>query len=177
MNDKRLSKFLSLILRHRPEKLGITLDKEGWANTQEIIDKMKQRGMPISLARIREVVQNNDKQRFKLGENDTKIRANQGHSVNINLAIEPTLPPKKLFHGTATKNLESILAQGIKKGSRQHVHLSMDIVTATKVGQRHGKPVILEVDAEQMSADNILFYQSENGVWLTDYIDPKYIFE
>ena len=175
MNNKRLSKFLSLILRHRPEKLGIVLDEKGWANTQEIISKLQQQNPSINLEKIQNVVENCPKQRFKLSEDCSKIRANQGHSVKVELGFEASTPPKILFHGTAARNKAAILEKGITKRKRQYVHLSFERETALKVGQRHGKPIILEINTEQMAADKLLFYQAENGVWLTDYIDPKYI--
>lgn len=166
----KTSKRLSYILRHNPESIDIQLDEYGWANVHEILQKLH-----LKFEDLFFVVQNNPKQRFKLNENNTKIRANQGHSIPVNLALKSSVPPTSLFHGTAIKNLESIHRQGIKKRSRHHVHLSSDVATAKKVGMRHGKPVVLIIDAKQMHEDGSKFYLSDNGVWLTDEVLPKYI--
>ncbi len=175
MNTKRISKFLSLILRHRPETIGISLDEQGWASTQEVLDGMNAKGVTVDLDILREVVQTNDKQRFKLSEDESRIRANQGHSVRVDLGMEAIEPPAVLYHGTATKNQTAILSEGIQKRKRTHVHLSADEATAIKVGQRHGKPIVLVIDAAQMYEAGIAFYQSENGVWLTDFVAVEYI--
>ena len=158
-DKKRIGKFLSLILRHDPDKIGLELDEQGWANVKDLI----------------EIVETNDKQRYSFNEKRNKIRANQGHSIDIDLALSPVEPPEFLYHGTATRFLSSIMEQGIIKGSRQHVHLSKDKETATKVGSRHGKVIVLTIMTGKMHQDGILFYQSDNGVWLTDYVDVKYI--
>ena len=175
MHNKKLSKFLSLILRHKPEVLGITLDPQGWASTKEIIEKMQAQGKQVSLQDLQEVVANNDKQRFKLSEDSKRIRANQGHSITVDLQLTPRIPPTTLYHGTATKNLGLIFQQGLLKRKRTHVHLSKDKETAIKVGQRHGTPVVLWIDAQQMQEDGFVFYLSENGVWLTEHVPVKYI--
>ena len=175
MNKKSISKFLSLILRHKPEELGIVLNEEGWASTQELVSKMTAKGMNVNLEIIQEVVSESDKQRFKLSDDKKHIRANQGHSINVNLGLKSINPTDILFHGTALKNRESILEHGIKKRNRQHVHLSNDKFTALKVGQRHGKPLIFLINSSQMVEDGLAFYKSENGVWLTDYVAPKYL--
>ena len=175
MHNKKLSKFLSLILRHRPEALGITLDPQGWASVKDIRDKMAERGKGITLEELKEVVANNDKQRFKLSEDGKQIRANQGHSITVDLQFTPQIPPNTLYHGTATKYIDSILQQGLRKRKRTHVHLSKDKETALKVGQRHGKPFILLINAKEMQADGYPFYLSDNGVWLTDHVPIKYI--
>lgn len=175
MHDKRLSKFLSLILRHQPEKLGVTLDANGWGSVPEIIRKMNERGMNVDLEQIIAVVKNNDKQRFSLSDDHRRIRANQGHSIPVNLELQPQEPPAFLFHGTATKNLASIRANGLSPGNRQHVHLSWDEETAVKVGQRHGKPVVLKVRAGDMHREGHVFFLSENKVWLTGLVPPGYL--
>lgn len=175
MHDRKLSKFLSLILRHKPEKLGVTLDDRGWASVPEILQKMNERGMAVDLARIVHVVNTNDKQRFRLSEDRQRIRANQGHSIPIKLDLSPQAPPEWLFHGTATKNLASIREKGLLKGRRQHVHLSWDEETAVRVGQRHGKPVVLKIQAGRMQQDGFVFYLSDNKVWLTDRVPASYI--
>ncbi len=175
MNTKRISKFLSLVLRHKPEALPIELDQQGWANLDEIIEKMQRKGMNVDQSIIEAVVANNDKQRFRLDLTNRRIRANQGHSIDIDLALAPSVPPKELFHGTATRFLDSIMEKGLIRGSRQHVHLSLDIETATKVGSRHGKPTILNVDAQAMHQQGFVFYVSENGVWLTEHVPVEFL--
>lgn len=177
MNKRHISKFLSLILRHKPEALGISLDHEGWASTQEIIEKMNQRGMKINLKTIQEVVAEDNKQRYRLTENNHQIRANQGHSIQVDLGLEAIQPPPQLFHGTATRFKDSILEKGIIKGNRQQVHLSADENTAWNVGKRHGKPIILVLNAIRMHEQGSTFYLSKNGVWLVEYVAPEYILE
>ena len=173
---KKISKFLSLVLRHAPETIGLELDKQGWAQTSDLITKCKNKFGELNLEKVKEVVQTNDKQRFALNEDFTMIRANQGHSLkSVDIALEPKKPPYTLYHGTASKNVESILTNGIDKRSRRHVHLSAEKQTAEMIGSRHGVPVILKIDSYGMSKEGILFYLSDNGVWLTDFIDPKYI--
>ena len=171
---KSISKFLSLVLRHHPEKIGLELDEHGWADVTELIEKS--RGYcTFSFYDLLEVVNTNDKQRFSFNVEKTKIRANQGHSIDIDLALSPIEPPEYLYHGTTTRSISSIMRGGISKVSRNHVHLSIDKETATKVGSRHGIPVILTIRAGQMHRDGILFYRSENGVWLTEHVEKKYI--
>lgn len=172
---KKMSKFLSLVLRHQPEKIGLTLDEQGWANTQELIEKINKSGTKFDLATLKQVVENNNKKRFAFSENGAQIRASQGHSIKIDLGYTPTQPPEFLYHGTATRFLESIREQGINKGSRHHVHLSKDVPTAKSVGGRHGVPVILTIKAQAMFADDYKFFVSVNNVWLTESIPAKYI--
>lgn len=175
MNEVSISKFLSLVLRHKPEEIGLVLDQNGWASVEELIALAQARGTKLSRGQIESIVENSDKKRFALSADGSKIRANQGHSVDIALGLEPQTPPQRLYHGTATRFLESIRATGLHSASRQHVHLSTDQATAEKVGTRHGKPVILAVDSGQMARDGHLFYLSENGVWLTDSVPAKYL--
>lgn len=174
-HKKNISKFLSLVLRHQPEIINLNLDENGWADVKELQEKFAKKNQDFTLKDLDEIVETNDKKRFIFNEDKTKIRANQGHSIAIDLALKPQLPPEFLYHGTAQANVDSILGNGIEKRSRQHVHLSSDKETATKVGMRHGKPVILTIQTGKMSEDGIIFYLSENHVWLTDFIDPKYI--
>lgn len=174
-DKKRIGKFLSLVLRHNPDKIELELDKNGWANTQELIEKCKKHRYNFSMDELIEIVETNNKQRYSFNERRNKIRANQGHSINIDLGLSPVESPGFLYHGTATRFLSSIMEQGIVKGNRQYVHLSKDKETAAKVGSRHGKPAILTIMSGKMCQDGILFYKSENGVWLTDYVDAKYI--
>ena len=177
-DNKSISKFLSLILRHKPEAVGAKLDGNGWADTKTLIRQINDysKNKFLNLDLLKEIVVENNKQRFELNEDSTKIRARQGHSLsNVDLELKPQTPPDVLYHGTVQKFLESIYDKGLIKGKRQYVHLSADIKTAEMVGSRRGKAFILFVDAKQMHDDGILFYCSTNGVWLTNYIDPKYI--
>ncbi|AZB24084.1 RNA 2'-phosphotransferase [Chryseobacterium bernardetii] len=175
IETKRISKFLSLILRHQPETIGLKLDENGWADVEELRERSAKKKVYFSLEELDEVVETNNKKRFAFNEDKTKIRASQGHSINIDLALEALQPPDFLYHGTAEANISSILEKGIEKRSRQHVHLSADRETATKVGMRHGKPIILTIRTGKMYEDGIAFYLSANGVWLTEFVDPKYI--
>ncbi len=170
----RISRFLSLVLRHRPEAIGLELDEAGWARVPELIRLAREHGRELSETVIREVVENNDKRRFSLSDDGSRIRARQGHSLRVDLGLEPAAPPEVLFHGTATRFLDSILRRGLVKGKRQHVHLSADEVTARAVGRRHGGPVVLRIEAGRMHADGHAFYLSENGVWLTDHVPIDY---
>lgn len=172
---KILSKFLSLVLRHKPEILTLTLDEGGWADVEELINKSQLKGVDVSLEKLRNVVETNDKRRFSFSEDLKKIRANQGHSLKVNLGLTAKVPPEILFHGTAVQNIDSIKLKGIMKGNRHHVHLSADVGTAKTVGARYGKPVVLKINAEQMQSDGFVFYQSENGVWLTEHVPNRYI--
>ena len=173
--QKRASKFLSLVLRHKPQVIGLTLDQNGWAETAELLEKMKRNGRGLSVEQIKEVVANNDKKRFAFSPDFKRIRANQGHSLQVDLDLKEKAPPEWLYHGTTERNLDSIIEKGILKGKRHHVHLSPDEATAKKVGSRHGKPVVLPVEAGAMHQQGIKFYLSENGVWLTEHVAAEYI--
>jgi putative RNA 2'-phosphotransferase len=176
--SKRLestSKFLSLVLRHQPEAIGLSLDDAGWADVAELIERSNNSKRPLSIELLQEVVANNDKKRFAFSADGSKIRASQGHSVTVELGIPAKTPPELLYHGTATRFVESIKQQGLLSGSRQHVHLSADPATALKVGQRHGKPVVLVVAAQKMQESGHKFYQSENGVWLVAAVPVQFI--
>lgn len=172
---KRISKRLSYILRHHPDSVGITLDDYGWANVEELLFALKKHGFTVTPDQLKEVVATNEKKRFAFSEDQQLIRASQGHSININLGITAKTPAEKLFHGTATRHLDSIKKLGLQKQNRQHVHLSKDTKTAHKVGSRHGKPVILIIKALEMHQDGLEFFESDNGVWLTDAVPVKYI--
>lgn len=176
MNTQQVetSKFLSLILRHKPESIGLRLDEQGWAEIETLLNCANRAGKRLTYEMLIEAVETNDKQRFAISGDGQRIRANQGHSVQVDLALVPLEPPEILYHGTAVRFLESILREGLVPGKRHHVHLSADIQTARKVGQRHGKPAVLEISAGKMYGAGILFYQSENGVWLTDNVAPEY---
>lgn len=166
------SKFLSYILRHKPDAIGLTLDPEGWANIEELIAKAD---IPLTPTLLHEVVATSDKKRFAISADGLSIRANQGHSIEVNLGLEPVEPPELLYHGTATRFLDSIKAQGLLPQNRQYVHLSADIETATKVGQRHGKPAILTIQALAMHKKGHQFFHAQNGVWLTEKIPSEAI--
>ncbi len=173
--QKHISKFLSLVLRHQPEWIGIQLDAQGWTPVDALITKAQRHGTLFSEAELRQVAADSDKQRFAFSDDGTQIRANQGHSVTVDLALEPAVPPEVLYHGTVGKFLDSIRRQGLRKGQRHYVHLSPDEATATKVGSRRGRPVILQIASGQMHADGLVFYLSANGVWLTDHVPPSYM--
>ena len=163
----KISKFLSFVLRHRPDSIGLSLDAEGWAEVDDIITKAD---IPITREQITRAVAENDKKRFALSPDGQLIRANQGHSITVDLGLLPVAPPEVLYHGTADKFLDSIMAQGLLPQNRQYVHLSADLKTATKVGQRHGRVVILTLPARAMHEGGQSFYMAENGVWLTDHV-------
>jgi len=173
--NKNLSKFISLVLRHRPEVIELELDANGWARVEELLEKMNAKGKRINRLLLEEIVATNDKQRFVFNESKKKIRANQGHSIDVDLGFQPKQPPEILYHGTREKSIESIFRTGLEKRNRQHVHLSADLETATKVGQRHGKVVLLEVQAGKMYETGVTFYLSKNGVWLTDEVPVEYL--
>lgn len=178
-NDRILvqhSKFLSLVLRHKPESIGIKLDSEGWTNVQILLHQMIKHNHPLKRKELIELVETNQKKRFQLSDDQTLICAVQGHSSNQVLReYTPITPPSILYHGTATRFLSSILEQGLFAGDRHHVHLSAELNTAKQVGQRHGKVIILTIDTAAMLADGFKFYQAENGVWLSDAIPMKYL--
>ena len=179
ISDRRLrntSKFISLILRHKPETIGITLDEHGWADVQALIDGVN--GFPgnvLDMEILEEIVRTDNKQRYSFNEDHTLIRANQGHSIPVDVELEERIPPDILWHGTGEKYVASIDANGLIPKSRLYVHLSSDVETARKVGSRHGKPVIYEVDCRQMHADGYRFYLSVNKVWLTKEVPAKYL--
>lgn len=171
----RYSKFLSLILRHQPEKIGLHLDAQGWADVEELLAKAQAHGVVLTRPQLEQIVATNDKQRFAFSPNGQRIRASQGHSIRIELGLEPQIPPPHLYHGTATRFLHSIRQQGLLARGRDHVHLSADEETALRVGQRHGNPVVLRVQAEVMHQAGVPFYRSANGVWLVAQVPPPYI--
>lgn len=175
-NNLNLSKFLSLILRHELEVVQIKLDLNGWVNVIELIDGIN-RGSKFTITReiLEEIVKNDSKQRYSFNDDKTKIRANQGHSISVDLGLEPQMPPKVLYHGTATRFIESIKIKGLLPGNRNHVHLSLDIDSAKTVGSRHGDPYILTIDSINMAYDGYEFYLSANNIWLTNRVPVKYI--
>lgn len=177
MNLTKVSKFISLVLRHKPEEAGITLDEHGWADTELLVDHLAARYPGFTFAMLEEIVRTDDKQRYSFTDDRTQIRANQGHSITVDLGLEPVEPPEYLYHGTATKFKDDILKDGLIPKSRQYVHLSDDIETAIKVGERHGKPVVFAIDSGDMYRDGFKFYKSVNGVWLTDRVPDDYLGE
>lgn len=174
MNLKNTSKYLSLILRHKPETMGIALDEHGWANVDELIAGIA-KTHDCSMEILEEIVRTDEKQRYSFNEDKTLIRANQGHSIPVDVELEEALPPEELWHGTGEKYTASIDVQGLIPKSRLYVHLSKDRDTAVKVGSRHGKPVLYIVKSGEMSRDGFPFYLSKNGVWLTKEVPVKYL--
>lgn len=174
MSLRDTSKFISLILRHKPDAIGITLDEHGWASVDELIEGISKQQY-FDMAMLEEIVATDEKQRYSFNEDKTLIRANQGHSVPVDVELEQVSPPKYLYHGTGEKYVTSIEAQGLIPKSRLYVHLSPDYNTAEKVGSRHGKPVIYRISAEKMAKDGYVFYKSVNGVWLTKEVPVKYL--
>lgn len=178
MNEKRqtgISKFLSLILRHQPEKIGLTLEKDGWVIVKDLLAASAKNGFAFSLDELKTVVADNDKKRFSFDDTGARIRANQGHSTSVEINFERKFPPAILYHGTAEKNVPAILEKGLRKMKRHHVHLSEDRETARKVGIRYGKPVIFEIDTKTMTEENFQFYVSANGVWLAEEVPAKFL--
>lgn len=173
-DSKKISQFLSLVLRHRPEEIGLSLDLNGWADMEQLISCAGQAGVSLDRQMLMTLVQNSDKKRFALSEDQTRIRARQGHSIPVVLELLPQTPPPILYHGTATRFLASILAEGLSKMQRHHVHLSANPETALEVGARYGKPVLLTIAAQRMWPEH-LFYQSENGVWLVEHVPAAYL--
>ena len=171
MKLDRTSRYLSLILRHKPEVAGISLDAHGWAKVSELLPAMK-----INMQTLEEIVDTDSKGRYSFNDDKTLIRANQGHSIEVDVELERQhFMPPVLYHGTTWKNVDSIMETGLNKGSRNYVHLSQDRDTAFKVGKRHGKPVVLEIDTFRMHVNGFIFYKSVNGVYLTDNVPPEYI--
>lgn len=177
MNKKivEYSKFLSLVLRHDPGKVGIALDEAGWVDVDILLVALQKKKPGYTRDVLNEVVETNDKKRFAFSGDGKRIRASQGHSVAVELNLPTVTPPPVLFHGTAERNLESIRRQGLLRGQRHHVHLSADEETARRVGMRHGRPVVLRIDAARMAQEGFSFHLAENGVWLVEAVAPSYI--
>lgn len=166
---------MSLVLRHKPDEIGLEMDEQGWVKVDELIIKMNQNGLRVDKDIINTVVETNDKKRFAFNTDKSLIRASQGHSIEVDLDLPVAVPPNILYHGTTSKFLDSILRTGLQKQNRQHVHLSVTIETAQAVGSRHGKPVILTINAKAMHKAGFKFYLSENKVWLTETVPVEYI--
>jgi len=171
----QIGKFLSLVLRHSPETIGLSLDKNGWANVSELIAAMNSHGMKIDMELLETIVATNNKKRYHFSEDKTKIRASQGHSLDVDVELKEAIPPEFLYHGTVDRFLGSILTEGLQKRDRNHVHLSADIETAVIVGRRRGRPVVLRIRAAEMNKAGYLFYLSENKVWLTEEVPAKFV--
>lgn len=174
---KNIGKLMSLALRHNPGVLKLELDDLGWANVDQLIAGLNRKGIKMDVDFLTEIVETNDKQRYAFNADKTKIRANQGHSIKVDLELTEEEPPHTLYHGTVHKFMEAIRDKGLLKMSRQHVHLSHTKETAITVGSRRGKPVILKVEANKMHTNGYKFYRSKNGVWLTDHVPAEYIME
>lgn len=170
----KMSRFLSLILRHKPEIIGITLDEHGWAEVDALLAGMSKKYV-INMDILEKIVRTDDKQRYSFNEDKTLIRANQGHSIPVDVELLIAKPPKQLWHGTAEKYVTSIEQYGLIPKGRLYVHLSVDVETAIKVGRRHGKPVVYKIDTEQMDKDGYTFYQSVNRIWLTKMVPVPYL--
>lgn len=171
----RTSKFLSLVLRHKPEVIKIVLDKNGWVDIKTLLESLKKVNIELSKEDLQFIVDNNEKKRFAISSDGKKIRASQGHSVDVDLQLKETIPPKVLYHGTIQLHINSIKKSGLVKGDRHHVHLSKDKETAVIVGTRYGTPIIMEIDSMRMYYDGIKFYISDNGVYLVDMVPYEYI--
>jgi len=174
-SEKHLSKFLSLVLRHEPEKAGLTLDSAGWVDVDELLRGCTAAGVPMTRAELESVVANNDKKRLAFSPDGRRIRASQGHSVTVDLEYAPAIPPATLYHGTVDRFLDSIRVTGLNKGERHHVHLSAQPDTAVQVGSRRGRPLVLVIDAGAMHAAGHTFYISANGVWLVDHVPAEFL--
>lgn len=171
----RQSKFLSFILRHKPEELGLKLDRAGWAQIDVLLRAMKKAGRPMSRDELQHLVENNDKSRFAISADGEFIRAVQGHSIDVDLGLEPRTPPEHLYHGTARQNLDSIFSEGLRPMGRRQVHLSVTPSVAEAVGRRHGKPVVLQIATLRMHEMGHLFFVADNGVWLTDIVPVGFL--
>jgi putative RNA 2'-phosphotransferase len=175
LDEKRLSKRLSYVLRHHPEAVGISLDRQGWISVDVLLAALAAHGTAVTRVDLEQVVRNNSKQRFAISDDGQRIRANQGHSIKIDLGYATTPPPSVLYHGTTERNLESIRAKGLEKRARHHVHLSATFEAAHQVGNRHGRPLVLSIDAAHMHTDGYVFHVTPNGVWLVDAVPARYL--
>ncbi|MDR8393965.1 RNA 2'-phosphotransferase [Aliifodinibius sp. S!AR15-10] len=174
---KKTSKFLSYILRHHPESIGLEVDRQGWAHLPSLVEKANNSGRSVSEDIIQKIIAQSDKQRFRLSDDGNYIRAGYGHSIDVDLDLDPIRPPDVLYHGTAKKNLDSILAKGLHPGSRNLVHLSANISDAMEVGSRHGRPYLLTIASLKMYNAGHPFYQSDSepNIWLVESVPPPFI--
>lgn len=174
MNDQKVSKFISYILRHKPEDIGLDMDSQGWVNVGDLIEKSKPK-YAFDLNDLKRIVDEDAKGRYSFSDDGLKIRANQGHSKMVNPDLKERTPPEFLYHGTPEQFQKSIEVNGINKGSRTYVHLSSDVETATAVARRRGRPVVFAIYTPPMVSDGVKFFLSDNGVWLVDYVDQRYL--
>lgn len=174
-NLVQLSKLISYILRHKPDSIGLNLDSEGWAIIDDLINKCNASGNSLDKNILIELVKDNDKKRFSISADGHRIRANQGHSIPVNLSLTEQEPPSILYHGTSNRYLSSILKSGLKPQSRHHVHLSTNEITALRVGQRHGEPALLKIESYYMYSEGFKFFITTNSIWLTDHVPPEYL--
>lgn len=175
MSTTGQSKWLSFVLRHAPESIGLRLDAQGWARVDDLLEKAELAGQSLDRPTLLDIVRTSDKKRFTLSDDRALIRAAQGHSVAVDLGLSPAEPPEVLWHGTAEKSVAAILAEGLKPGKRRHVHLSLDAATARRVGERHGRPVLFLVHVGCMRTAGHEFFRADNGVWLTEAVPPKFL--
>ena len=173
--EKKISRILSLVLRHDPKSIGLTLDEDGWAVLDDLVAGLKKDGKKVDRALVETVVANSDLQRFTISEDGLKIRANEGHSVEVKLELEEKAPPTWLFHGTSLAALHKIEGEGLLRKERDYVHIWSDQASARKAAQRKGKPVVVEVASRMMEKHGHVFYQADNGVWMTDHVPPDYL--
>lgn len=173
--DVSIGRFLSLVLRHHPEKIGLHMDEHGWVSTDELIKQMNDNGHPLDQETLDRIVATNNKHRYSYNEDHTLIRANQGHSIPVDVEMPERIPPDVLYHGTAVKSVDPILKEGLKPMGRLYVHLSWDIETAIQVGKRHGQAAVFEVDAKAMASDGFVFYLSANNIWQTKSVPVTYL--
>lgn len=171
----KISKFLSLVLRHKPETVGVRLDAGGWVGVEELLAACARHGRRFTRSELEHVVANNNKKRFAFSADGLRIRASQGHSLGVDLGLSPTAPPAVLYHGTGALSVDAILREGLRSMSRQDVHLSADVETAIRVGSRHGRPVVFAIDAAALAAEGHPFRVSANGVWLTEAVPPSFL--
>ena len=171
----RISKFLSLVLRHKPDTIGLSLDACGWARVSDLLDGVNRKGIVLTMELLQRIVEEEPKRRYSFSDDGMRIRANYGHSIDIDLGLEARRPPQFLYHGTATRNLDSIKQHGVTPRKRRFVHLSVDVPTAIEVGKRHGKPAVLTIKAGRMHERGFTFYHSESGIWLTQQVPAEYI--
>ncbi len=171
----KTSKFLSLVLRHRPDKIGIELDETGWVAVDDLLAGVNKSGRSLNREQLDSVVRENDKQRFAFSDDGQRIRANQGHSIDVDLDHAAARPPAELYHGTPQKFLESIRASGLKRMSRHHVHLHEEVSVADAVGRRRGQPVILVINSGKMHREGYTFWVTPNRVWLVDAVPAEFI--
>ncbi|MGZ3438221.1 MAG: RNA 2'-phosphotransferase [Polyangia bacterium] len=178
MGDRRdvhVSRLLSLVLRHRPDRLGLALDDQGYVDVQLLLESLARHSEPVTREDLERIVRENDKQRFAFDAERRRIRASQGHSAAVNLEYAPVTPPTTLYHGTVARFVDAIRREGLQSRARQFVHLSREVDTATTVGRRRGEPIVLIVRAGEMASEGFEFHVSANGVWLTRHVPPRFI--